>query len=147
MIEGAEVLRILKRLDWIYKGSMADARLDKWLWAARFFKTRSLSTAAITGGKIEVNGESPKASLKVKEGDRIVVKKPPYEFAVTVTGISQKRGPAKEAALLYEETPESLAAREKLALALKEEAASRPKFAKGRPTKRERRRWLKVRRS
>ena len=111
-------------------------RLDKWLWSARFFKTRSLAADAIAGGKVAVNGERAKPAKNVKTGDHIVLRKPPYEFTLTVKAISDRRGPASEARLLYEESTESIAVREKLALEMRDMPA--PLF-KGRPTKKDRR--------
>lgn len=113
-------------------------RLDKWLWAARFYKTRSLASEAIEGGKVEVNGDRAKRARAVHLGDEIRVKQPPYEFRVVVRGLSDRRGPAVEAAKLYEERPESRSAREAMAVQLKTlHAAFVPD--KGRPTKRDRR--------
>lgn len=111
-------------------------RLDKWLWAARFFKTRQLAIDAINAGRIEVNGDRAKPSKAVKPGDIMLVRKPPYEFTIAVTGVSEKRGSASIAQGLYEETAASMAAREKLRAELREMPA--PIF-KGRPTKRDRR--------
>jgi len=90
-------------------------RIDKWLWAARFFKTRALSAEAIDGGKVEVNGDHPKRSRVIREGDRIRIRLGPYEHRITVTGISERRGSASLAATLYTEEPDSKAARERLA--------------------------------
>ncbi len=123
---------------------MADplVRLDKWLWAARFFKTRALSLAAINAGRVEVEGDRAKPSRHVKLGDRVVVRRPPWEHEVVVKGLDDKRGPASAAAKLYAETPESIARREKLQLELK---ATPPPVFKGRPTKKTRRdyeKWL-----
>src|SRR5579862_965223 len=85
----------------------ARVRLDKWLWAARFFKTRSAAAQAIDGGKVDANGERAKRSRLVQLGDVLVLRRPPYEHQVVVRGLSETRGPAKEATLLYEETPDS----------------------------------------
>ena len=111
-------------------------RLDKWLWAARFFKTRQLSIEAITAGHVELNGDRAKPAKTVKPGDEICVRKPPYEFVVAVKAVSEKRGSATIARALFVETAESLAAREKLHAELRDMPA--PIF-KGRPTKRDRR--------
>src|SRR5690348_15472461 len=91
-----------------------DVRLDKWLWAARFFKTRSLATEAVDGGKVELNGLRPKPSKVLKVGDQLRIRLGPFIHAVTVRALSARRGPASAAALLYEESPESVATREKL---------------------------------
>lgn len=113
-------------------------RLDKWLWAARFFKTRSLAAEAINGGKIQLNGHRAKRSKQVHAGDELRIRKGPFEQFVVVCGLSEKRGPAKVAQSLYEETAESLHQREMLAIQLK--SAPETSFrTKGRPTKRERR--------
>jgi ribosome-associated heat shock protein Hsp15 len=117
-------------------------RLDKWLWAARFFKTRALCLTAINAGRVIVDGDRAKPSRHVKAGDRIVVRRPPWEHEVVVQGIDDKRGPASAAAKLYAETAESLARREKMQLELK---AAPPPVFKGRPTKKTRRdyeKWL-----
>src|SRR5256885_1972350 len=89
-------------------------RLDKWLWAARFFKTRSLAADAIGGGKILVNGERVKPAKLLQAGDEVRLRLGPYEHVVHVRGISERRGPATVAATLYEETEASIAARAKL---------------------------------
>ncbi len=118
-------------------------RLDKWLWAARFFKTRAIAADAIDAGRIDVNDERAKRSKLVQVGDRIRVRRPPMEQALVVRGVSDQRGPATVAVTLYEESSESVAAREKLAAQLK--AMGPPAFRdKGRPSKKERRdidRW------
>jgi ribosome-associated heat shock protein Hsp15 len=117
-------------------------RLDKWLWAVRFFKTRALSLTAINAGRVEVEGERAKPSRHVKVGDRVNVRRPPYEHEVIVKSLDDKRGSASVAAKLYAETPESIVRREKLQLELKAQPA--PTF-KGRPTKKTRRdyeKWL-----
>jgi ribosome-associated heat shock protein Hsp15 len=113
-------------------------RLDKWLWAARFFKTRSLAADAIAGGKVQVNGDRAKRARPLQVGDEVRVRQGPYESLVVVRALSAHRGPAAVAAELYEERPESRAAREATALQLKSLHAA---FVteKGRPTKRDRR--------
>jgi ribosome-associated heat shock protein Hsp15 len=114
-------------------------RLDKWLWAARFYKTRSLAQQAIEKGQVRLGDERVKSSHVLKIKDSVVVKKGDYEWVVTVKGLSDRRGPAAEAQKLYEETVESRTQREKkieLRRFTKEPAAS----IKGRPTKRDRRR-------
>ena len=113
-------------------------RLDKWLWAARFFKTRALAAEAIAGGKVQVNGDRAKRARPLQAGDEVRVRLGPYEHVVMVRALSARRGPAAVAAELYEERPESRAAREALAVQLKTlHAAFVPE--KGRPTKRDRR--------
>lgn len=116
---------------------MDEVRIDKWLWAARFFKTRSLAAEAIDMGRIEVNDERSKRSRHLAVGDRVRVRRPPFEQVVVVRGLSDNRGPAAVASTLYEETPESVAARERLASQLK--AIGPPAMRDGRPTKKDRR--------
>jgi ribosome-associated heat shock protein Hsp15 len=113
-------------------------RLDKWLWAARFFKTRSAAAQAIDGGKIDIAGERAKRSRLVQVGDVVVIRRPPFEYHIVVRGLSELRGPAKVAVTLYEETAESRAARDKLAYQLKH-APTLTFTGGGRPTKRDRR--------
>lgn len=113
-------------------------RVDKWLWAARFFKTRALATEAVAGGKVEVNGERVKPARPVKPGDTISVRLGPYVHDAVVRGLSDKRGPASVAQGLYEETAASREAREKLAWQLRH-AAPVIEAGEGRPTKRDRR--------
>jgi ribosome-associated heat shock protein Hsp15 len=116
-------------------------RLDKWLWAARFYKTRTLAAEAISGGKVDVNGERAKRARPVQVGDRVSVRHPPFETQVVVRELSQHRGRAADAARLYEETAASRAAREALVVQLRTLPTS---YDKGRPTKKDRReldRW------
>jgi ribosome-associated heat shock protein Hsp15 len=118
-------------------------RLDKWLWAARFFKTRALAVEAIEGGRASVNGERVKPAKELRVGDAISIRRPPFEFAIVVKALSDKRGPAAVAATLYAETDESRARRAAIAAEMK--AQPQPRF-KGRPTKKTRRdyeRWLR----
>lgn len=116
----------------------AATRLDKWLWAARFFKTRSLAAQAIAGGKVQVNGDRAKRSKLLQVGDEIRVRLGPFEHHVLVRALSEHRGPAAVAHELYQETAASARAREVLASQLR--VARVPRFeGKGRPTKRDRR--------
>jgi len=113
-------------------------RIDKWLWAARFFKTRSLATEAVNGGKVELNGLRPKPSKVVKIGDQLRVRLGPFIHELTIRALSDRRGPAAAAALLFQETAESIAAREKL----REQHRLAPVAQYddgGRPTKKDRR--------
>jgi ribosome-associated heat shock protein Hsp15 len=113
-------------------------RLDKWLWAARFFKTRSLAATAIDGGKVHVGGERVKRAKLVRVGDEVRVQLGPYEHRITVLDLAERRGPAAVAAGLYEELPESLEVRTALAEQHKL-AAGGARSDSGRPTKRDRR--------
>lgn len=119
-------------------GSSAALRLDKWLWAARFFKTRSLAADAVDGGKVQVNGERAKPAKAVRPGDEVRVRIGPYEHVLQVTGTGERRGTAAEAARLFTETDASRAAREKLHWQL-HAAAPAMEPEPGRPTKRDRR--------
>jgi ribosome-associated heat shock protein Hsp15 len=113
-------------------------RLDKWLWAARFFKTRALASEAIAGGKVQVNGDRAKRARSLQVGDEVRVRQGVYEYLVTVRALSARRGPASEAAGLYQETQASRVAREAIALQLKTlHSAFIPE--RGRPTKKDRR--------
>lgn len=122
---------------------LSAVRVDKWLWAARFFKTRSLATDAVEGGKVQVNGLRVKPAKDVKPGDRVEVTIGDMHWELIVEGLSEKRGPAPEARKLYRETETSAAARQKVA----EERHLRVEPSleiHGRPTKRDRRsldRW------
>ena len=113
-------------------------RLDKWLWAARLFKTRALAAEAVAGGKVEVNGDRPKRARPLQVGDELRIRLGPYEHIVTVRALSDRRGPATQAAGLYQETEASRSAREARALQLKSlHSLFGPE--KGRPTKKDRR--------
>ena len=111
-------------------------RLDKWLWVARFFKTRQLAIDAVNAGHIIVNDTRVKPARTIKAGDTIVVKNPPYAWCIVVTGLSEKRGSAQIAQTLYCETAESVVARESLRTELK---GMPPPLFPGRPTKKDRR--------
>ena len=120
---------------------MADAepvRIDKWLWAARFFKTRGLAVDAIEGGKVDINGAKAKPSKVVRPGDQVRVRIGPFEHVVTVRALAARRGPASEAAALYEEDAASKAARLKLAEAHRL-ASQSFSYGEGKPSKKERR--------
>jgi ribosome-associated heat shock protein Hsp15 len=115
-----------------------ETRIDKWLWAARFFKTRSQATAAVQGGKVEVNGDTAKPSRAVKPGDHVRLRLGPAEYHLTVKAIEERRGSASVAQTLYEESAESVAARERIA-AQRRFAAAPSYEEKGRPSKKDRR--------
>jgi ribosome-associated heat shock protein Hsp15 len=125
---------------------MDGIRIDKWLWAARLYKTRSLATEAVLGGRVHVNGARVKPSKEIRLDDTVEAKTGTIERTVVVTGLSEKRGPASVAAGLYAETPESIAKREQQAL---ERRLARPLGADlgARPTKLDRRRLDALRRS
>ena len=118
---------------------MERLRIDKWLWAARFFKTRSLATEDIDKGRVAINGQAAKPAREVKVGDTVAVRREGVTRTVVVKGLSDMRGPAPVAQQLYEETPESLQERERTAD--QRRYAREPSLAieHGRPTKRGRR--------
>ena len=118
------------------------ARLDKWLWAARFYKTRQLANEAINGGHVHLNGQRVKPSREVQVNDQLEIHKTPFTFEITVLGLSVKRGPAKHAQLLYQESEESIKKREILAEERKLNAAQFPQSER-RPDKRDRRRIIR----
>lgn len=133
------------------KGSDADreespgrVRLDKWLWAARFYKTRGLSAEAIDAGRIEVNGERAKRARLVQTGDGIKIRIGPYEHVIKVLGVSEVRGSAPIAQGLYEEEADSRKAREAMAAHVRAMNASTG-YDTGRPTKKDRRDIKRVR--
>jgi len=113
-------------------------RLDKWLWAARFFKTRSLAQHAVAGGRVKLNGDRIKPAHAVKPGDALAVRIEEIEWQVTVRGLAERRGPASEAKKLYEESAAGMAERQRL-LDLRRWSAEPASRLKGRPTKRDRR--------
>jgi ribosome-associated heat shock protein Hsp15 len=123
------------------EGGDADAgriRFDKWLWAARFYKTRSLAAQAIDAGQARLNGERVKPAHAVRAGDAVSLRREGVVREIAVTALSDRRGPATVAATLYRETEASVAAREQALLLRKAADAVQPRFP-GRPTKRERR--------
>jgi len=114
-------------------------RLDKWLWAARFFKTRALAADEIERGRVVVNAQVAKASRELREGDVVELRLPRSVRTVVVRALSRQRGPAAEAQALWEETPESVARREREAAERKLHPEPALAMTQGRPTKRERR--------
>lgn len=122
---------------------MESVRIDKWLWAARFFKTRSLATEAVLGGHVHVGGTRVKPSRELRVGETVEVVQGRARRIVVVIGLADRRGPASVAAALYEETAESLAAAEQLRL---ERQLTQPVFG-ARPTKLERRRLEALRKA
>jgi ribosome-associated heat shock protein Hsp15 len=122
----------------------ARVRLDRWLWAARFFKTRALAAAAIGGGKVEVNSERAKRAKPIGVGDRLRIRRGPFEYVVVVRARAEHRGPPAAATTLYEEDAEGKRQRERLAEQLRVAPSMRYE-GKGRPTKKERREIEKLR--
>lgn len=117
---------------------MDSVRVDKWLWAARFYKTRRAATEAVSGGKIQVNGERAKPAKVLRPGDAVRIRQGPYEYELAVRALGERRGSARDAARLFEETADSIRRREKIALQVKLQAL--PVYeGKGRPTKKARR--------
>ena len=112
-------------------------RLDKWLWAARFFKTRALAAEAIDGGKVDLNEARVKRAKLVQLGDEVKIRQTPFEHVIVVRGLSERRGPASVAATLYEETAASKAKRDALATQIR--SMPHDDWDSGRPTKRDRR--------
>ena len=113
-------------------------RIDKWLWAARFYKTRSLATEAVEGGKVHVNGDRVKAARPLRAGDQVRIRRGTDEVEVAVTALAEQRGPASAAQALYQETEASIAKRAALSEERKSLPAATPRF-KGRPDKQSRR--------
>lgn len=122
---------------------MSTVRLDKWLWAARFFKTRTAATAAVVGGKVEVNEATAKPSRLVGPGDVLRIRIAPYEWIVTVAALAERRGSVDAAAGLYVESEASRLARERRGEQLRDAPLLR--FDEGRPGKRDRRTIRKLR--
>ena len=115
-------------------------RVDKWLWAARFYKTRSLAQTAVAGGKVRLNDDRVKVAKEVKIGDTLAIRIAEYEWIVAVTALSEKRGSAEIARTLYKETDDSIAKRvAQIADSRAQAGVWGEREGKGRPTKRERR--------
>jgi len=117
-----------------------DVRLDRWLWAARFFKTRAAAQQAIGGGHVHLNGQRPKAARVVRPGDRLEITRGEERFEVQVLALAARRGPASVARGLYEETEASMAARSAAQQLRRDTAGNRPPAV--RPDKRDRRRLI-----
>ena len=117
---------------------LSRVRLDRWLWAARFFKTRALAAAAIGGGKVELNGARAKRAKPLAVGDRLRIRRGPFEYLVVVRAVSEHRVPPAAAAALYAEDAEGKRRRERLAEQLRVAPSLRYE-GKGRPTKKQRR--------
>lgn len=113
-------------------------RIDKWLWAARFFKTRSLAAKAVDGGRVRLNGEGAKPSRAIRPGDELTIRVGELEWVIDVKALSRQRGPAAQAALLYAEREDSRARRQE-AISLRKVQPHPAADVKGRPTKKDRR--------
>ena len=124
---------------------MEKLRIDKWLWAARFYKTRSLACDEIDKGRVQVNGAAVKPARELKAGDSVQLRSGAVTRTVTVLAISDKRGPAPQAALLYQETAESIAQRQLAAEQRRLAPEPALTLTQGRPTKRDRRDGEKLR--
>lgn len=125
--------------------SQDSVRIDRWLWAARFFKTRRLAVDAINGGKVEINGAGAKPAKVVRAGDEVRVRKDAFQFQVIVRALAEQRGPASVAQTLYEETAESTERREALRQQLRAQSAAFPQ-PHGRPEKHVRKQLTKFKR-
>ena len=123
---------------------LAKVRVDKWLWAARFFKTRSLAKAAIEGGKVQLDGQRVKVSREITTGDRLTIRQGWDEKSITIVALSDQRGPATTAQALYEESEESIARRERETLLRR--AAGGLNKPNHRPDKHERKQISRLRR-
>jgi ribosome-associated heat shock protein Hsp15 len=122
-------------------------RVDRWLWAARLCKTRAVAVDAIKGGRVEVNGQAIKPSREVGPGDRLRISFGAVKVEVHIKATGLRRGSAADAAQLYDETPESIAAREEIAAQRRADREAGPRFddSAGRPTKRDRRQMERLR--
>ena len=126
----------------VVAGAESRVRLDKWLWAARFFKTRSLAAEAVAGGKVHVGGQRSKPAHAVRIGEMLRIQRGPDEYLITVKALSDRRGPAREAILLYEEAAESRLRREQLGEQRRLQSPAFPQPST-RPTKQDRRRIVR----
>ena len=136
MSSGEQLQRLMQ------KAETHRVRLDKWLWAARFFKTRALAADAVSGGKIHVNGVRVKPARAIRMGDQVLIRRGPYEWRVVVRLLEKQRRAATQAVSLYEETAESRRQREQLAGELRAQASLQSRSA-GRPSKKDRRAMLR----
>ena len=123
-----------------YRGEIVTVRIDKWLWAARFYKTRGLATEQVNGGHVQLNGEAVKPSKQIECGDELTILREQDRFVVTVTGLAEKRGSAVIAKALYEESRASVEAREKAREVRRLNATVGPK---SRPDKKARRQIIR----
>ena len=125
--------------------ALAELRLDRWLWAARLFKTRGLAADAVAGGRVRLNDARTKPAKSIRVGDTVSIQRPDLATVVVVRALAEQRRPAAEAALLYEESPESVLAREAYVARRRAEAAGHLERL-GRPTKQARRESIRLRR-
>lgn len=124
---------------------LRSVRIDKWLWAARFYRTRSLAQQAVEGGRVRLDGERVKPARELKAGDALAISVGEYEWQVTVTGLAERRGSADLARSLYRESDESRARRQAM-VEMRRLTPEPSQAIKGRPTKRERRALERLRR-
>jgi len=121
-------------------------RLDKWLWAARFFRTRSLASDQVQKGRVRVNGQKAKPSRALLVGDNILIEKLPYTFEIEVLALNEKRRPASEAQLMYSESPSSIERRQEISsMQRADRAVAQGLRGEGRPSKRQRRQIIRFR--
>lgn len=119
-------------------------RLDKWLWATRFFKTRRLAIEAVSGGKVHLNGKRTKPSHGIEKGDHLTIRRAQFEYEIIVSGLSKQRRSALEATQLYQESEASQSKRQALAMQLREERNQHGPKSQGRPSKRDRRQLIRL---
>ncbi len=126
-------------------GTTGNIRIDKWLWAARFFKTRRLASTAVSGGKVHLNGQRIKPAHVLRVNDRLRIQRGHYEYTIDVISLNDKRRPAKEACLMYRETEQSQQDRAQMAERVKLENRAHANYTEGRPDKRQRRQIVRFR--
>ncbi len=125
---------------------MDGMRIDKWLWAARFFKTRTLASTAVSGGKVHLHNQRVKPARMVRVGDRLHIQRGSYQYCVDILSLNDKRRPASEACLMYRETEESQKRREQTASRIRMDRLAHGGYSESRPDKRQRRHIVQFRR-